>query len=168
MFLDGLAALEHTALSVWVRESPSLLAFPFILFLHTLGLAMLAGLSVGIDTWVLATRSTVPARLLGGVQRIMWLGFGINAVSGITLLIAYPAKALTNWVFFVKLVLVALAMWVVELINREMSAAGSSSGLATRRACGLAVASLALWAGAIVAGRFLAYTHSILLVSEGF
>ena len=46
--IELLANVERTALSVWVRESPSLLAFPFILFLHTLGLAMLAGLNVGI------------------------------------------------------------------------------------------------------------------------
>ena len=43
-----LASFEQNALSVWVRESPSLLAFPFILWLHTLGLAMLAGIHVGI------------------------------------------------------------------------------------------------------------------------
>ena len=41
--LTLLADVEQTALSVWVRESPSLLAFPFILYLHTLGLALLAG-----------------------------------------------------------------------------------------------------------------------------
>lgn len=168
MFLDGLAGLEQTALSLWVRESPSLLAFPFILFLHTLGLAMLAGLSVGIDAWLLSTRAVIPARLLSGVQKIMWLGFGINAVSGMTLLVAYPAKALTNWVFFVKLLFVALAMWVVEVINREMSASSASGSLAGSRVRRLAVASLALWAGAIVTGRFLAYTHSVLLASEGF
>ena len=45
--------IEQSALSVWVRESPSLLAFPFILFLHTLGLALLAGISVALDLWLL-------------------------------------------------------------------------------------------------------------------
>ena len=45
--------IEQSALSVWVRESPSLLAFPFILFLHTLGLALLAGISVALDFWLL-------------------------------------------------------------------------------------------------------------------
>jgi hypothetical protein len=32
----------------------------------------------------------------------------------------------------------------------------------------LAVASLLLWAGTVVTGRLLAYTHSVLLVSDGF
>lgn len=168
MFLDWLAWLERTALGVWVRESPSLMAFPFILFLHTLGLAMLAGLSVGIDAWLIATRRAVPRRVLAGVHRVMWLGFGINAISGAVLLLAYPAKALTNWVFFAKLLLVGLAVWVVELINRELGAAPSNEVEASMRTRRLAFTSLALWAGAILTGRLLAYTHSILLVSEGF
>ena len=47
--MELLASFEQDAFSVWVRESPSLLAFPFILYLHTLGLAMLAGINVGLD-----------------------------------------------------------------------------------------------------------------------
>jgi len=55
-----LATFEQNAFSVWVRESPSLLAFPFILYLHTLGLAMLAGINVGLDLWLLARRTVPP------------------------------------------------------------------------------------------------------------
>lgn len=168
MYLDMLAWLERTALGVWVRESPSLLAFPFILFLHTLGLAMLAGLSVGIDAWLITTRRAVPRRILAGVHQVMWLGFGINAVSGVVLLLAYPAKALTNWVFFTKLIFVGLAVWTVELINRDIGALTAPEDNASDRVLRLAWTSLALWAGAILTGRLLAYTHSILLVSEGF
>ena len=53
--------------------------------------------------WLLAAR-TVPSFDLVSVYRVMWLGFGVNALSGLVLLAAYPAKALTNWVFFLKLV----------------------------------------------------------------
>ena len=35
--------LEHTDFSTWLRESPSLLVFPTILILHTIGMAFLAG-----------------------------------------------------------------------------------------------------------------------------
>lgn len=168
MLLDGLAWLERTGLSVWVRESPSLLAFPFVLFLHTLGLALLAGLSVGIDAWLITARRAVPREVFAGVHRIMWLGFGINAVSGTVLLLAYPAKALTNWVFFAKLLLVGLAVWTVELINRDLGSRALPEQRPSVRARRLAWASLALWAGAILTGRLLAYTHSVLLVSEGF
>jgi hypothetical protein len=161
-------AIEHNALSVWVRESPSLLAFPFILYLHTLGLAMLAGINVGLDVWVLAARN-VPAIKTVGTYRVMSLGFGINALSGVVLLSAYPAKALTNWVFFAKLLMIAIAMWVLEQLKGELRAAeiGPARAVSSRMRR-LATVSLILWAGTILAGRFLAYTHSILLVSEGY
>jgi hypothetical protein len=162
-----LASFEQNALSVWVRESPSLLAFPFILYLHTLGLAMLAGLNVGLDLWLLARR-TLPSFELKGVYQIMWLGFAINLLSGLVLLAAYPAKALTNWVFFVKMAMVVAALWVLERMKRELVVAGGGpSRDVSTRARQLAMLSLLLWAGTIFAGRLLAYTHHILLASEG-
>src|SRR5687768_3547273 len=91
--------VDQMALSVWVREAPSLLDFLFILFLHTVVLVFLSGLNVGLDAWLLARRKLPPFELTS-IYRVMWLGFGINALSGLVLLAAYPAKALTNWVFF--------------------------------------------------------------------
>lgn len=166
--LTLLADIEQTAFSLWVRESPSLLAFPFILYLHTLGLALLAGLSVGLDVWLLARR-TLPPFELKGVYAVMWLGFGINALSGLALLIAYPAKALTNWVFFAKMLFVVVALWVLERLKRELVVAdGAAAREVSPRARQLALLSLIAWASTIFAGRFLAYTHHILLASEGF
>lgn len=163
-----LASIEQNALGVWVRESPSLLAFPFILWLHTLGLAMLAGLGTGLALWLLGRR-TVPSFDLTGVYRVMWLGFGVNALSGLTLLAAYPAKALTNWVFFLKLALVVGALWALQQTKGEISVAnGTAEREVSRRARRLAWLSLFLWAGTILTGRLLAYTHHILLASEGF
>jgi hypothetical protein len=162
------ASFEQNALSVWVRESPSLLAFPFILYLHTLGLALLAGLNVGLAFWLLARR-TVPSFDLASVYRVMWLGFGINAVSGLVLLAAYPAKALTNWVFFVKLTLVALALWSLQQTKGEIAvASGTADREISARARLLAMLSLLFWAGTILTGRLLAYTHHILLASDFF
>jgi hypothetical protein len=167
--MNLLAVFEQTAFSVWVREEPSIWGFPFILFLHTLGLAMLAGISVGLDVWLLGAKTGPPPALLIGIYRIMWIGFGINLLSGLALLAAYPAKALTNWVFFVKLALVAAALWVLEQTKGELLvAAGPATATLAGRVRRLAALSLLFWAGAIFAGRLLAYTHSILLVSERF
>jgi hypothetical protein len=165
--LGWLATLEHTAFSVWLRESPSLWAFPFVLYLHTLGLALLAGLSVGIDIWVLAGKPWPKSLSAVGLHQVMWLGFGINALSGVALLLAYPAKALTNWVFFAKLLLIALAIVVIEQLRKEVFTPTTAGllGVSTR-ARYLAITSLCLWTGAILAGRLLAYTYTILLASE--
>jgi hypothetical protein len=167
--MNLLAMFEQTAFSVWVREEPSIWGFPFILFLHTLGLAMLAGISVGLDLWLLGAKSRPPPALLAGIYRIMWAGFAVNLLSGLALLAAYPAKALTNWVFFGKLALVGAALWALEQTRGELLVEASPAATTVNsRVRQLAVLSLLLWAGAIFAGRFLAYTHSILLVSERF
>jgi hypothetical protein len=163
-----LASFELNPLSVWVRESPSLLAFPFILFLHTLGLAMLAGVNVGLAVWMLARRA-VPAFDIASVYRVMWLGFGVNTVSGLVLLAAYPAKALTNWVFFVKLGLVALGLWALQQTKDEIVVAhGTAVRELSARGRRLAMLSLLFWAGTILTGRLLAYTNHILLASDYF
>jgi hypothetical protein len=130
---------------------------------------MLAGLHVGINVCLLGGKPGLAAATMTSVYRIMWLGFAVNALSGVALLAAYPAKALTNWVFFAKLLLIVIAMWVLELIKGELELA-STAGMtvASSRARHLAVLSLFLWAGTILAGRMLAYTHSILLASEAF
>jgi hypothetical protein len=161
-----LASFERTAFSVWMRESPSLFAFPFILYLHTLGLALLAGLHVGLGLWALGAR-TVPSIRLANVYRLMWLGFGINLLSGLALLAAYPAKALTNWVFYAKMGLVALALWMVERMRSELTVAEGATRSVSPRASRLAIASLFVWGLTILAGRYLAYTAEVLLVSEG-
>jgi hypothetical protein len=162
-----LASFEQNPLSVWVRESPSLWAFPFILFLHTLGLAMLAGLNVGLDAWLLGRRKLPPFEL-ANLYRVMWLGFGINALSGLVLLAAYPAKALTNWVFFAKLLCIVAALSVLQRLKGELAVAGGTAERdVSRYARQLAFASLVLWTATIFAGRLLAYTHHILLASEG-
>jgi hypothetical protein len=162
--IEVFEALERNALSVWIREFPSVFGFPTILSLHTLGLAMVAGVSIALDLWILrGPTPAAPPRMLG-LARTMWLGFGINALSGIALLLAYPAKALTNWVFYLKMALVLLGVYLAVRINRELTSSGGARvALEARR---LATASLLVWAAAIVTGRLLAYTHSVLFASE--
>ena len=58
----------------------------------------------------------VPLTALLPFFRAMWLGFWVNAVSGVLLLITYPTKALTNPLFYMKLgvdrLVVVHARWV--------------------------------------------------------
>ena len=165
---DLLTFLEGNGLSVFIREFPSVFGFPTILFLHTLGLAMVAGVSIAIDLWILrGATAGAPLKLLG-LTRTMWLGFGINLVSGIALLLAYPAKALTNWVFYLKMALVLTAVYVAVRINREIAARGGVGTALTMAfdARRWAVVSLLLWAAATVTGRLLAYTYNVLFAYE--
>ena len=165
------AWLESTAASVWIRESPSLWGFPFILYLHTLGLALIAGLSTAVAISIL----TAPGHRIAGPLRslfpLMWIGLAINVASGIGLLLAYPAKAMTNPVFYIKLIAIAGAVAIVQWLERQASAAlPAGGGIAAAGAAGNRLRSgawtlIGLWLIAPLTGRLLAYTHSILLAT---
>src|SRR5688572_14660708 len=153
--------LEATPFSVWLRESPSIMVFPFILILHTVGLAFLVGANVAFDARVLGLARGVPLLSMRRYYRAMWAGFWVNAFSGVLLLIAYPTKALTNPVFFLKLSLIAAALVVGRAIRRSMLSGVLAAGATAPRSLRLmAVLSLALWLVSITAGRLLAYTCS--------
>ena len=51
---------------------------------------------------------------------MLWLALALNAVTGILLLIAYPTKALTNPLFYLKLFLVAVAVTLVYRIATDV------------------------------------------------
>jgi hypothetical protein len=155
--LGLLAWLESTAFSAWVRESPSLFAFPAILSMHTVGMGLAAGINAAIALRILGVAPNVPRSEMCRFLPAMWFGFWLNFVSGVVLLVGYPTKALTNPLFYLKLTLVALGVWLVGRIRPRMDRGGAK---------GLAIASLACWAGVIVAGRLLAYTYRHILAGH--
>lgn len=159
-----LAFIEDSALSNWIRGSDSLLAFPAIITLHTIGMGFLAGGSAAIDLRILGFAPGLSLKAMGWFLPLLWLAFAVNAVSGLLLLAAYPTKALTNPVFYLKLCLIALAVWLVHHIGRTVLLvpdAGQSAlpDSLPRHARWLAFTSLASWIALITAGRLLAYTH---------
>ena len=155
--------LEEGSIGLWVRESPSLLAFPTILALHAVGMGLLAGTNAAMDFRILGFARTVPLSTMERLVPAMRFGFWMNAVSGVLLLLAYPTKALTNPVFYLKLFCVAGAMVDTSLIRKQILRRYAEYETSVPgRGKFLAVASLALWAGAVISGRFLAYTYRYL------
>jgi hypothetical protein len=99
-------------------------------------------------------------------QPILWVGLA-NAFSGVLLLIGYPTKALTNPVFYLKLGLIAAAMaLLVRVGRRAFDPTTEHDAEGAQRLRRMAIASLVCWAGAITAGRLLAYTYSRLTQSH--
>jgi hypothetical protein len=156
------AFVEGSELASWVRgESIDwTFVFPVVVTLHTIGMGFLAGGSAAIDLRILGLAPHMPLKLMRRFLPLLWLAFAVNAVSGILLLIAYPTKALTNPVFYVKLCLIALAVWLLHRIALVLlRAANVEEGVITLEAKRLAIASLLSWVALITAGRLLAYTH---------
>ena len=135
-------------------------AFPFILILHAWGMGIIAGGNAAIDLRILGFAPRVPLSAMAKFYPVMWFGFVINAISGFLLLMGYPTKALTNPVFYLKLICIAAGMVLMSHLRRKVvpeEAPASPQGKV------IAAVSLIVWAGAIVSGRLLAYTCKYLL-----
>ena len=162
-----LNTLERSGLSTWIRESESAFAYYFVLVLHNIGLALLVGTCGVLGARLLGFVPELPLAPLRRFFRFIWAGFWLNVVSGVVLLIAYPTKALTNPLFYVKLVLIALGVWSLRTIERQLSvdAVARDSAPPVRRS--LALWMLGLWLGVLTAGRALAYTATYILYGKG-
>ena len=153
--------IEESGLSSWIRDSPSIFAFWFILSVHAIGMGLLVGASAIIDLRLLGVARDLPLLPLKGLYPIIWAGFWIQVLSGTLLLIAYPTKALTNLDFYLKLLLIGLAVFVMRVIKKRVFSDETLSEAAMMaKGKALAVWSLVFWTGVVTAGRFLAYTYS--------
>ena len=149
--------IETTAFSVWMRESISVFAFPGILACHTIGMGLVAGMNTLADMRILGVAPNVPLIEMRRFFPVMWFGFWLNAASGVALLIGYPTKALTNPLFYVKLIFIAIAVVLLRSIQRGVFAETPVPVTNVKRLAGW---SIFCWAAAIFAGRFLAYTYT--------
>jgi hypothetical protein len=151
--------LQDTPLAHWVASDPSLLAYPTILTLHTVGMAIVVGTCVVMDLRLLGVGGDgVPLRALQGAPKLVWTGFFINAATGLALFTTDAEHKATQTVFFVKLALIFLALAVYgrirKLVFRNPAALAAPI---TSEVKALAIMSLMLWTGATVAGRLMAY-----------
>jgi len=148
------AWLEGTALATWTRESPSIWAYPTILTLHTIGLGIVVGANAVVDFRLLGFGKRIPLSSLLPLFRITWWAFALNAATGVLLFMSDATTKSVQVVFYIKLSLIAVAL-VTMIATRRM--VDSREPTLPSRARTVAVLSLLLWAGAITAGRLMAY-----------
>jgi len=154
-----LSLLEQSGFGTWVREAPTIWAYPTILFLHTVGLGFLVGINVAIDLRILGVASAMPLAPMEKLFPLMWAGFWVNALSGVALLVADATTKLVNPVFYVKMAFIALGVinmaWYKKQLFREPDQLTMQP--ASARARRVAIASLVFWVGATTAGRLMGY-----------
>ena len=152
------AFLENMGFSQWVRESGSVWSFPTILFVHTLGMAIVAGGSTMINLIVLGFWPAAPIKPFARMFPLLWVAFGVNAVTGTMMLLADATAKLTSPDFYVKMALVFAGLFVLMRMRRQIFENPQLDRVPlSGNAKVLAWASLACWFGAITAGRLLAY-----------
>jgi hypothetical protein len=155
-----LAQIEQSGVATWIREGGVIYGYPLILFLHTLGLSTLVGLSSAIDLRLLGFAPGIPLASLERLFTLMWAGLALTAATGILLFVADATRHASNPAFLMKLVFVALAVTTLVLTwSRVFRLPAVASAEAGGQHSGktLAAASLACWVGALSAGRLMAY-----------
>jgi hypothetical protein len=158
-FITVLAWLENSATGLWVRESQW--GFPLALSLHAVGMGVLVGVHYALALRLMGVAPTLPWRALLGWQPLVWSSALLALISGLMLVCAYPAKALTNPLFFVKLLLVVIGLWGFRVWRARVQASATPAFPRW-----LAPLLLFTWTAAIAGGRFLAYTYSVLQVDQ--
>lgn len=180
-----LAWLQESSFGVWVAES--IWAYPLVLSAHTIGLALLVGGATLFNLRALGVGAHVSLAPLRTLLPVMMAGLVVNAATGLTLFVAAAQDRGVQWVFYAKLACIAAALVVDGRVRSTLAAeelaltpavsartrATASSGgggrlalaegapltdaSASAGARGLALTSMALWTGAIVFGRLIAY-----------
>jgi len=149
--------LQNSAFTDWFLGSPSIWAYPTVLTLHTVGLAILVGASFVVNLRVLQVSGLVPLRRLQPLYRVIWIGFTINLASGLVLFLTEAADRVVDPVFYVKLASIAVALALGSAVKRQAIDPTGAPPVASLQARSLAAASLGMWAVAIVSGRLMAY-----------
>lgn len=152
--MELIKAVQDSGFGVWMRES--MWALFAALIVHTFTMGFMVGSAALISARTLGLLREVPyERIFRFFSVMQWAGV-IAIASGLALVCAYPAKALTNPLFYIKLAMAiaAFALTAMLVVSRRLDG----------RARGLAIAVLILWPLTLTAGKYLAYTYHVLLV----
>ena len=154
--------VETLSYSTWVRESNSLWAFPMYLFAHTLGMSIVAGGSTVICLALLGLWPRTSLRSLERLYPYMMVGFALNAFTGISIFMKDATVYSRNLDLYVKLLFIALGMFLLFRIRRQvLRAPDVDTRPVTSAGRMLAWATLFCWLGAIVTGRLIAYVGPV-------
>jgi len=156
--MEFLNSLGASPFSTWLRESPSIWAYPAVLTLHTVGLGVLVGANWMVDLRVLGFARALPLSLFERAFPIMWSGFWLNAATGVLLFVADPTKATTT-IFMWKLAIIAVSVMVLMTLKRKLYGDPVHMDQATGAIKAIAAVSILLWVAAIATGRWMAYVN---------
>lgn len=127
--------------------------YPALEVIHLVGIALLVGNLVLLEARVWGLATDVPPRALARLALPIALGgFGLAALSGLTLFATQAGEMLANPAFVWKIGLVALAGTNAALFHLRDGLI-KLDGLARVQT----VLSVGLWVGVIICGRWIAY-----------
>ena len=159
--MNFLEILESTAFSEWVLIS--MLGFPTLIALHSIGMAVAAGLTIIVTLHLYRFVPGIPGARLPGILRIAMWGFMLNLVTGLAIFIPRGTEYITNITFLVKMLLVLISAAILIWLKSHFTkiAKGSGNLRASVQSRRLSLVCSATWIGGIVTGRLIAYVGTI-------
>ena len=142
-FCEAFEWLEHSAIGDFMRGSRA--TFPIVEIIHLLGLALFLGTLLLIDLGLLgvAMRRQPVHEVASALGPWTWSGFAILMLTGPLMFIAQAAKWHDNPVFWIKMLLLAIAIGFQWSVRGKIASAGQTLRPATAKLIG--GTSLVLW-----------------------
>lgn len=150
-------SLQNSAFTDWLLGSESIWAYPTVLTLHTIGLAVLVGASTVLQLRLLGVGASVSFTQLRMLYSLVWLAFAVNLASGLALFVTQAADRVLQPLFYIKLASIAGALWMGHEAKRSIFDRSPAAGGVAASTRQKAVVVLGLWTTAIVSGRLMAY-----------
>lgn len=159
--MSFLAYLEASAFSQWVLIS--MLGFPTLIALHSVGMGVAVGLSLMVALRLNRTFIDFRAELLPKFMGVAVWGFLLNLVTGLALFVSRGQEYITAFVFLLKIMLVAVGAVILFWLRRRFTQTTPTSDVlaADGLARGWSIVCAATWVGAVVSGRLIAYLSDL-------
>ena len=158
-----LESLENTGISLFIRESDSLLSFPTILTAHAFGYCFIMATNAIVSARMLGFAASIPFKPLRRLFPVMWIGLILTVITGGLLVMAAAEKRVPNPILWFKMILLAVAtpmMWKFQVKVFDDPAVNENNIPARART--MAVLQLALWILIMISGRLIPYSATIL------
>jgi small-conductance mechanosensitive channel len=155
--------LNETPMAIYIQEDVN--AFPMLEVLHVVFIALVVGSIFIVDLRLLnlSARSYPVSRLMRAVLPITIISFIFAAVSGFLMFASQATRYLATPIFVIKMGLLSLAvvnMIFFHFVTHRGIANWDTSETVPNSAKLAGLASLLLWVGILVAGRFVGFLLS--------
>lgn len=149
--------IEATPVAQWV--SLSLYAYPLLLAVHIVGLAVVVGIFMMRDLRLVGLFSGLDPVAFLPLSKLAWLGFVFNAISGVMLFSSQAGTFAENPAFLIKIACIIVGMALAGVVQSRLRAdmRGDADIVISHSTRTVALCSLLTWTGAIIAGRLVAY-----------
>ena len=140
-----------------------MLGFPTLIALHSVGMAVVVGLSLMVALRLTGIITGINGQLVPKLLTIAVWGFVLNFLTGLAIFITRGPEYISSYIFLIKMLLVIISATILfwlrqRLKHNELTTEGF---VADRVARNMSVIATVTWFGAVVAGRLIAYLSDL-------